>query len=430
MFYGYSLAVSVSAWLSCYFDLPFLPSFFTGVAPTADVCNGNKGICTPSLVCDCSSYLASSAFNTLSRSLVPFLPVGNACEHNATAQCGTFTSGVGWQVCSGNGICVWNYTTASAACECIPGTAGKYCDISPCLPFCNNHQSCDTQAGTCSCETWWATPTSGCTQGNRTCECSINLCGHGSPSASDGSTCVCDAGWKKSGSGACTVVQCPTTIYTTQGVVPCPATGTPACADPSSISQSLSLGCCVDTCPSCSLNTTSGIRTCQCGSLSGGSACYSQSGGICFPQCHGCDALVPNNPPNCDSTTNPGSLICHCDWLVLQSNQFRDLRCQLYTCANGGSPFASLCNPLTEQCCDCSRTAYTGPFCAISACGSLGTPNGTTCTCFPPYLRSPASQPLCNANACGQGGTVSGTTPSTYQCNCPSNLLPVSWIIQ
>lgn len=383
----------------------------------------NKGNCNAATkVCDCSLYIQSAAFQT-PQSQQPVLPVGNACEQNGASVCATFVSGQ-WTVCSGNGQCVWNYTSNTASCVCSPGTGGAQCQQSLCAPFCNANEVCNTGNGQCQCTSFWSTP-AGCRAGNRTCECSVSLCGQGTPTA-DGSACMCKAGWKKTlsgpGTGACNVVQCPLTIYTTQGVIACPPNGTATCADPSSISQSLAQGCCVDTCPSCTLNATSGARTCQCAALSGGAACYTQTAGICNPNCHGSDALVPNNPPNCDSTSSPGTLICHCDWIVLKRGQFRDLRCEIYTCNNRGSAMGALCDPTVSQCCDCSATAYSGPFCSTPACGVLGTPNanGTACICTPPYTGR-----LCNSNSCGATGTVvaTGNSSKPYECNCAGTTL-------
>ncbi len=400
-------------------------------------CNG-KGRCnvisTGVFRCDCSSYL-TTLYDTGSGNIVPFLATGNACERNGTRDCANFKQAAGqpggvgnWQVCSGRGTCSWNYNTETGTCVCQSGYSGSRCQNTLCAPDCNANQTCDPLTGTCGCLGFHGNP-QGCAAGNRTCECSQNLCDHGVPTA-DGSSCVCDAGWKKvvSGptAGRCSVVQCRLVVHTDQGVRPCAEPQDQRCPDLLSITQSLQQGCCVDTCPLCILNQDN-TRSCVCDSLSGGTSCYDSGSEMCLPKCHGNDVLHPN-PPNCDSSTNP--ITCHCQHVALTSSQFVDLRCQRYTCLNGGLRTAQTCNPNLQQCCDCSQTAYSGSFCASSICGDRGTPfpNGTRCDCIPPFKASSATGKDCNADSCSPGvvATNPGSMSKPFVCDCPGSTFVVS----
>jgi hypothetical protein len=215
-------------------------------------------------------------------------------------------------------------------------------------------------------------------------------------------------------------------VHNDQGVRPCVEPQDQRCADLSSISQSLTQGCCVDTCPQCLFNATGNSRTCVCDALSGSTACYDSSNEMCLPKCHGNDVLHPN-PPNCDSATNP--ITCHCEHVSLQANQFRDLRCQRYTCSNNAPRTATTCNPSLQQCCDCSQTAYSGSFCTSSICGSRGTPfpNGTACDCTPPFRKS-AGHRDCDTDSCAPGTVTSDPTSMTkpFFCSCPGSTFVVS----
>ena len=410
------------------------------VQPQPGECNG-RGQCLALsgglFRCDCSAYL-TTLYDTGDSNRIPFLAAGNACEANGTAFCANFKQAAGqpvgignWQVCSQRGSCVWDYNTNTGSCSCQPGYSGNRCQLSLCIPDCNMHQNCDTGSGTCGCFPFWGTPAT-CTPGNRTCECSQNLCDHGTPT-SDGTACICDVGWKKvvSGinAGKCSVVQCRLVVHNDQGVRPCIEPQDQRCSDLSSIAQSLQQGCCVDTCPVCVLNTTSNTRSCQCDALSGSTPCYDSQNEMCLPKCHGNDVLHPN-PPNCDSSTNP--ITCHCEHVSLLATQFRDLRCQRYTCLNGGTRFTTTCNPALQQCCDCSQTAYSGSFCTTSICGQRGTPfpNGTSCDCIPPFDHSSPARKDCDIDRCSPGTVVADPTSMTrpFYCNCPGSTFVVSTV--
>lgn len=181
----------------------------------------------------------------------------------------------------------------------------------------------------------------------------------------------------------------------------------------------------MDICPTCSLNTTSNVRTCDCTQLQGAGPCYTHSNEICFPVCHG--------NGNCDSTScqqgspcSPPTLSCDCTHITLQTNQFVDLTCNRFSCGVGTRK-SNPCIPQQQTCCDCSQTAFTGAFCATSACGDRGVPtnNGSFCVCTPPFMRSVTSR-ICDTDTCTPGTVVStaGMNPPSqlpFLCNCPGN---------
>jgi hypothetical protein len=405
-----------------------------GQSPTETECN-NRGVCQVQgglFQCNCNDYNSGTA-QTGSGNIIPFLAGGLACEVNVTAGCGTFRAGIfgggAWELCSGAGQCVVSYTTPpTAACVCDTGRGGIKCRDTACNPTCNARQTCTNSTGACACKPFWGPPPVGtCATNNRTCECSVNLCIHGTSDAA-GQVCTCDPGWKKvpfgqtgiSGgiAGSCDIVQCPLVVHNDQGIRLCNEPSDPRCSDLSSISQSLASGCCVDSCPSCSINATDGSRICNCGAGVGVAACFVSTLGACFPKCHGND-LALANPPNCISPGPPP--MCNCAAVTLASNQFVDATCLRYTCSHG-TRFGTSCIPQQQQCCDCTGTAFTGSLCSETNCGGRGTPNAnnTACNCYEPFYRGPGRSD-CNLDRCTPG-TVTGFTPN-FQCNCPSTTI-------
>jgi hypothetical protein len=412
----------------CQFNKCLPPGVITN---TTVECSG-RGICMGASQCDCSGYNNGVA-QTGSGNIIPFLAGGNACELNITFGCGTFRSnplgGGTWTLCSEAGSCIVNYNTvpASAACVCDPGRGGSKCALTDCNPGCNGNQVCANSTGSCSCKPFWSTP-AGCAAGNRTCECSVSLCKQGTPVLPAATSCTCNSGWKKvpfgntgvTGgiAGSCDIVQCPLVVHNDQGIRLCNEPTDSRCSDLSSITQSLALGCCVDSCPQCILSGNN-TRTCNCGAGASNPNCYTAAAGACFPVCHGNDEGHPN-PPNC---VNPDAspILCNCNHVSLAANQFRDARCTRYTCANGVR-VSTVCIPQQQQCCNCAGTTFTGSFCETANCGGRGTPSqdATFCVCYPPYFRGPGRND-CNLDACSPG-TVVGVSPS-FTCSCPSNYL-------
>lgn len=389
-----------------------------GVDQTTE-CSGN-GICQdPSFTCSCdiNRFLGGcqpSTFPSVSECTGAelCLPVGSQCEQNGIAECGVFTLNTGacgsgqgfWTSCNNHGVCTAQTAPALPRCVCASGFSGSLCQFEDCNPGCNSHSTCNTGDGQCVCETMWSSP-SGCTNSSLSCFCSQNLCVHGEPDA-NGTNCDCDSGWAKDGSGYCTVVQCPFIIETNQGEIPClPANS--FCPNtngliPSNQQFSLDNGCCINTCPTCQLNTTTNVRTCICAN----NIQYVQSGGICFSVCHGQPSSIVGQ-----------TAVCDCSGLTVQSNQFINSFCEIFTCLNGGTPDGT-------GGCTCS-SVFTGQFCATPNCGNNGLVNinSTGCDCFPPYTHSPPSSPLCNGNSCGGDGTVLTLGPDDYQCSCASDHL-------
>jgi hypothetical protein len=325
---------------------------------TATECN-NKGVCNNdgNCTCDIESALASSTTST-SR---PFFPVGRACSVDGSLQCLEFKRQltIGQWVECGNlafsarrGTC---RVQSSPACECEEGYSGRFCNITLCPP-CNERQMCDEETGKCECLPLWRPPLSSCTNFTM-----ASRCGNGF--TLDGETCVCNEQWKiNPTTGLCTVAICPPAVAYIDGIRPC-MTGDPPCTPPT-----VTTNCCGEKCTRC--NIVNNTPKCLCESQ------FNESGGICYPICHGGQTFLQNRVVRCDCRDIPKAV-----------NEFFDpLTCERIICLNGAIA-------LTNRCQSPCPSPFEGPLCGNANCGH-GVFNVTSrgCDCSPPYTQlSPTS---------------------------------------
>lgn len=322
----------------------------------------NRGTCAASgCACSVSAQLALST----SRSVLPFLPVGDLCEYNAASSCATWQVNA-WTQCSGRGTCLPYYCTACnqtlnppqgsdvGFCSCNNGYGGPTCNITLCGlgGGCNANETCIHTTGACVCKARYSTPFGDCASGNSTCRCQASLCGNGVPSA-DGASCVCNPNYRVNSLGVCTIVQCPLVLVADAGQRPCNLSSDRIC---NTGENSHSGACCYDACvvsggaTACALNTTTGQPVCACDPI----YAFTQSAGICYSKCSG-QAYTPlgSGGVQCACDTNyqlfPPLDTVH-EYLTLAS-------CTRVSCLNGGVVASS------GQSCVCPLH-YSGPVCA------------------------------------------------------------------
>lgn len=350
-----------------------------------------NAVCQASGVCDCA--VPSQLIKSNSLTNKPLLPVGQNCQYNAIDQCGNavalVSGGYQWKECNGRGTCTNDTSHAQPYCVCQSGYSGPQCTNTACSPNCNNNQNCNSATGTCSCQSKWSTP-SGCTSGNRTCECTLSLCGHGVPD-STGTSCICDTNYRLDSNGLCTIVQCPLIAMTDNGEVPCNVTLHGICASTSpstAATQSHQTGCCYDACRSsqgisrCSLNASQPVCACN------PTAAFNQVNGICYSKCNGQAAST-------DDTFGYRCGPCLTSFFIQDpwnsATDFMDANCKRSRCLNGGTVAATNAN------CNCP-SGFTGILCQTATTGGGGV----------------------SSSSSSSTATSSSSTSSTYSSSAPS----------
>jgi hypothetical protein len=385
-------------------------------------CN-NLGNCPDSGVCNCFALGAQPATTSVT-STPPILPIDTNCQINAVSECGVSTLVVGgafvWSSCNGKGLCNVNSSIGGQPyCTCDNGFDGAKCTNSICgSPGCNTHELCDEQDGQCGCTTMWST--TGCSNSSISCRCQQSLCVNGVP-ASDGTTCVCNNGYRIDTNGHCTIIQCPLSIVTDKGDKACDAGCTTTTA-----ALSHSTGCCYDACRDgstnhnslCTFNTTGGL-VCACPTPT---AAYSQSDGICYSKCHDQPATSDGSPQGfhclCSSTfyNNP-AWNSVTDWF--------DTFCIRSTCLNGGHVASNGVS------CTCVG-GYSGILCAtppISISSSSSASSSSSLSSTASSHTSSLSSSTAMASSAGSTrssssvtGTITGSTRSSSSSSSTSHV--------